>query len=433
MRIAILGGGFTGLTAAHTLTTKEREVSLFEKENILGGLATGFKSDGWDWYLERTYHHMFSNDEAILSFAEEIGWKGIVFDSPLTSSLYEYQSKLIQFPLDTPFDLLKLSLLSLPERLRVGMVLAFLKYGPFLSLYERESTLDLLRKTMGRKAADIFIEQMLRKKFGKYADKIIASFIWARITKRTKKLAYIEGGFQSFINYIAASCEKKGVSINRGTQVISVIRTQNGFTIEWIKDGKKYNGIFDKIISTLPTPIAAKLFTNILDPNTIERWNHIHYLAATNLILETEKPLLNATYWLSICVPRMPMMVVVQHTNFMDKKYYGGRHITYIGNYMETSDPLFRMDTPAALEFFSPHLEAITPGFMKQQIKPYYLKAAFAQPIFDKEFVHRKPDFITEVPGLYIANLDMTYPYDRGTNFAVSLGKKVASLITSSL
>jgi len=56
-------------------------------------------------------------------------------------------------------------------------------------------------------------------------------------------------------------------------------------------------------------------------------------------------------------------------------------------------------------------------------------KAPFAQPIFDKEFVKNKPYFITPVKNFFIANLDMTYPYDRGTNYAVKLGKEVAKFI----
>jgi hypothetical protein len=51
------------------------------------------------------------------------------------------------------------------------------------------------------------------------------------------------------------------------------------------------------------------------------------------------------------------------------------------------------------------------------------------QPIFDATFIQNKPDFITSTPGFIIANLDMTYPYDRGTNYAVQLGNKAAEIV----
>ena len=43
MKVAIIGGGFTGLTAAYELTKHGHRVTLFEASNELGGLAFGFK------------------------------------------------------------------------------------------------------------------------------------------------------------------------------------------------------------------------------------------------------------------------------------------------------------------------------------------------------------------------------------------------------
>ncbi|MFN4212888.1 MAG: FAD-dependent oxidoreductase, partial [Microgenomates group bacterium] len=89
MKIAILGGGFSGLTAGYYLAKKSHQVTIFEKEKILGGLASGFKVDNWDWYLERTVHHLFANDYHILNFAKEVGFNKIFFKEPETASLYK--------------------------------------------------------------------------------------------------------------------------------------------------------------------------------------------------------------------------------------------------------------------------------------------------------------------------------------------------------
>ena len=43
MRIAIIGAGFTGLTAGFKLSQKGHQVTIFEKEKKAGGLAGGFK------------------------------------------------------------------------------------------------------------------------------------------------------------------------------------------------------------------------------------------------------------------------------------------------------------------------------------------------------------------------------------------------------
>ena len=59
----------------------------------------------------------------------------------------------------------------------------------------------------------------------------------------------------------------------------------------------------------------------------------------------------------------------------------------------------------------------------------FVFKALYAQPIFDHDFEKNMPTFKTPDKNFFVANLDMTYPYDRGTNYAVKLGKQVARLI----
>lgn len=40
-----------------------------------------------------------------------------------------------------------------------------------------------------------------------------------------------------------------------------------------------------------------------------------------------------------------------------------------------------------------------------------------------------KPTYETPIQNAYLANMSLVYPEDRGTNFAVDVGNKVASLI----
>ena len=39
------------------------------------------------------------------------------------------------------------------------------------------------------------------------------------------------------------------------------------------------------------------------------------------------------------------------------------------------------------------------------------------------------PPFVSEIAGVYNANIQQVYPWDRGTNYAVEIGNKVAKLI----
>ncbi|MCL4862822.1 MAG: FAD-dependent oxidoreductase, partial [Caldilineaceae bacterium] len=77
LRVAIVGGGVTGLTVAYDLTrtqsTVPPKVTVFEGGGHLGGLAAGFKGrPTWDWPLEHYYHHLFTSDRAMFELVREI-------------------------------------------------------------------------------------------------------------------------------------------------------------------------------------------------------------------------------------------------------------------------------------------------------------------------------------------------------------------------
>lgn len=434
MKIAILGGGFTGLTAAYYLRKKGLTVHIFEKEAVLGGLASGFRAKGWNWPLERVYHHLFTNDTDIIGFAQETGFTGLMPIYPETSSLYRTKNGLQSYKLDSPGDLLTFPLLSLVERLRAGIVLGFLKFSPFFKWYESASAASFLKRYMGTQAWNQLFAEMFRKKFGKYAEKVLTSFFWARITKRTKNLLYIKGGFQTFIDHIEKTLTEQGVSIETGVAVTDVREKSGKYAVKMTTDGETKNSPqreeeFDAVICTLPTPIIPRITSALFPKSYLEQLKKISYLGAINLIIESTEPVLEQTYWLSVLAPEIPIMVLVQHTNAVDTDNYAGKHLLYLGNYLEMTDPLFKKTDEELLELYAPYLEQLKPGFTKTITRTFAFKAPFAQPIYDTPFLKAVPTFTTSSKNFFIANLDMTYPYDRGTNYAVKLGKDVSDLL----
>lgn len=442
MKIVILGGGFTGLTAAYYLRKKGHTVHIIEKEVVLGGLASGFHAKGWNWPLERVYHHLFTNDTDIIGFAQETGFTGLMPIYPETSSLYQTKNGLQSYKLDSPADLLRFPLLSLSERLRAGLVLGFLKFSPFLKWYESASAASFLKKYMGTQAWNQLFAEMFRKKFGIYAEKVLASFFWARITKRTKNLLYIKGGFQTFIDHLEKTLTEQGVKIKKGIVVTDVREKGGKYAVKMGAGGgtgDTYGNSrtvgayreeeFDAVICTLPTPIISRITSALFPKSYLDQLKNISYLGAINLIIESTEPLLKQTYWLSILAKEIPIMVLVQHTNAIDRENYGGKHLLYLGNYLEMIDPLFKKTDEELLKLYAPYLEQLKPGFTKTITRTFAFKAPFAQPIYDKSFLTAVPSFTTASKNFFIANLDMTYPYDRGTNYAVKLGKEVSDML----
>lgn len=430
MKIVIFGGGLTGLSAAYYLSQKGNEITIIEKMERVGGLAGGFKQPKWKWEIERTYHHIFKNDTAILALSKQIKFDTFTFSTPTTASLFGERNNYRIFPVDSPKDFLLLPELSPVSKLRAGFTLVFLKLSPYLTWYEKISSSEFLKKTMGREAWTVLWEQLFQKKYGVYVNTILAAFIWARIKKRTQQLGYPTGGFQSFVDAVAQADKQNGVSIITSSSVQSVQKIKRGYEVKTINNGGEQNTYkADIIISTLPFPVSCQIMENVLGQDYAREQNKRKYLFAVNLILKTKEPILSNTYWLNVGAKDIPIMCIVQHTNFIDPKEYGGDKICYVAWYVEKGSDLLTKNGKELLDFVLPHLKNIAPHLNETPEVIELFKAPYAQPIFDTEFIKIQRTFSTPAKYIYVANMDMTYPYDRGTNYAVQLGKDVSNFI----
>lgn len=409
MKIAIIGGGITGLSAAYTLTKKGHEVTVFERESYLGGLAYGFKQKDWEWHLEGAYHHMFTNDEAILTLAHELGiGDKLITKRPNTSNYW--RGEFHQF--DSPMHLLKFNGLSISDKLRTGLLVAFCKLYPFWQTLEGTTAKEFFIRWGGLRAWETIWEPLMAGKFGDLDNAIAASWLWARIHKRTPSLVYFDGGFQTFVDAIVSEIKKRGGIIKTGTTVTSI------------------DTRFDRTLVTTPTPIAEKIFPGIAKPASLT----IPHLHAQVLILETKKPILDSVYWLSVLDRTFPFLAMVAHTNFMDKKHYGGNHITYVGNYLPDGHKYLKMTKEQLLKEFLPYIKKINPKLTSKilNLKSYLFTAPYAQPVHQVNYSKKAPPLESPIPDVFLANMDSIVPWDRGTNYAVELGVKAAGAILAS-
>lgn len=426
MRIGIIGAGFTGLSAAYYLTRAGHDVEIFELDSKPGGLAIGYKEDKWKWTLEKHYHHWFTNDKSVLDLAADIGHK-VVIRRPKTSNYVDggiYQ-------LDSPTSLLKFPKLSIVDRLRTGISLALLRYNPNGKPLERFEAEPYLKKSMGKKAYKKLWEPLMVNKLGKYSKEVSLAWFWARINKRTSSLAYPEGGFLEFALHLQNVIEKQGGKFHYKTEVLK-LESHDNPKIKYKVSGQLsvVSGQFDAVLVTVPGFLFQKIAPDLPESYNA-RLKKLKGIGATNLVLRLNKQFLtDGTYWLSMSDLKSPILAVVEHTNFMDSENYGNEHVVYLGNYMPTDDPRYALSADQVLKSYDSWLKKINPDYEKSIIDCNLFKAPFAQPILYKNYSKVIPPFATPLENVYLANIEQVYPWDRGTNYAVELGKKVAKLIS---
>ena len=417
MKIAIIGAGFTGLAAGLKLQEKGHSIAIFEKDSFPGGLALGFENPKWQWSLEKHYHHWFTNDNSVLSLARKINYP-VLIKRPKTSVYVDDGI----YKLDSVLDVLRFPKLSLLQRLRMGLAIAILKYNPFWIPLEKYKVSDILPKIMGKKTYLTLWEPLLFKKFGTFAKDISLAWFWARIVKRTPSLAYPQGGFLKFANALVSVIEKKGGKVLFKNQIKKINPRKNGkVAVD--------NHIFDKVIVTLPSFFFIQI-TPKLKENYKKKLLSLKGLGAINLVLRLKKPFFkDNTYWLNICNKKYPIMGVIEHTNFMDKKYYNNEHLVYLGNYLPYDHPFMSKNKKELLDIYDPLLKKINKNYKSYIIDTHLFSVPFAQPIIPINYSKIIPPFETPLKNVYLANIQQVYPWDRGTNYAVELGEKVSDLI----
>ncbi len=451
VRVAILGAGIAGLAAAHELARGGHDVTIYEAAAQVGGLASGFRDEQWDWPLERFYHHLFSTDEAIRRLVGEIGYGDrLSFRRQITAQWWNGRPYPVQGGMNAitlgPARLqvpalvaTALSVVSYPgmpllHRMRMGAVSAYLKYlvRDWRPL-EKSTAAEWTRRWMGETVSRSFVHPLLEGKFGPYADQVNMAWLWARLKTRSFLLGYFEGGFQGFADALLADVRRKGVRVELQTPVSAVTQLPDS---RWSVTPARREApeastfpAFDAVIATVSPGLLGKLAPQ-LPPNYLEQTRKLRSLGAVVMTLALRHPLTKDVYWMNMPKDEFPFLALVEHTNFIGPEHYGGDRLVYCGDYLEPTHEYFQLSQEELLERFIPALKKINPAFEPSWVRATWLhREVYAQPIVPVNHSRHIPPLATPLRGLYWASMSQVYPWDRGTNFAVDLGQRVAKQV----
>ena len=430
--VAVIGAGFTGLTASYELAKKGISVTVLEADTEIGGLAAAFNVGGEK--LERFYHHWFTNDMEVMKLIDELGLKNRVEISPTNTGVY-YANKF--FKLSTPWDLLNFTPLAITDRIRLGLLTLRARRVKNWMALEGKTAHEWLRELGGENVYRVVWQPLLKGKFGPYAEQISAVWFWNKLKLRggsrgkggEERLAYFKGGFAGLADALAQKIRGLGGRIETSAPVSEVAPVDEGWQIATPK------GVFtsDRVIATAALPLIADMVRGWAGHDYVKSLERIQYIGNVCLVLELDRPL-SKIYWLNVNDPSFPFVAVIEHTNFQRPETYGGTHIVYLSKYLPHTDSLYSMSADELLDYALPYLQKMFPKMERNWIQRHHLwRARWSQPVVEKYYSSLIPAQDGPKDGLHICSMAQIYPEDRGTNYAVrdgrSTGNRIAGLI----
>lgn len=425
MQVGIVGAGIAGLTAAYELGKAGHKVTVFEQEAQAGGLSGTFKDERWEWPLEKFYHHLFASDDIVLNFSREIGLGAkVFFPKPVTAIWHDGDMNAF----DSPLAVLRYPYLSFVDKMRVGLVIFYLRLSKNWQPLEGVTAHEWLPRYVGWRAYEGLFEPLLANKFGDSYREVNMAWFWARMHKRTQRLGYYVGGYQTLIDTLVEKVQAQGNVVRLKAAVSRIESCAAGVCLHVTDEVHE----FDSVLATVSPQVMLRLAPD-LPEDYLAQIQGLRSAGALTLILALERPVTDGLYWINLPQGQFPFLAFVEHTNYQSPEHYGGDYLVYLGDYPGPDEPHSIMSKEELLQEFLPHLTKFNPAFEPSWVRKSWLfREAYAQPVPPVNYSEQIPPIRTPIPDLYWASMSHVYPWDRGSNYAVEMGQKLARMAAAS-
>ena len=431
--VAIVGAGFTGLTAGYVLAKRGRKVLIIEADDTPGGLAGTFAFDD-GIKVEKFYHHWFNNDVYVPELVKELGLDGDVILLPTRTGMY-FNGRM--WKLSTPLDLLRFKALSFIDRIRLGLLVFQVRRIKDWKSIEHLSIREWLEPLCGKSIYKVVWEPLIESKFSVFAEAVNAVWMWKKLVLRGstrnekggEELAYFKGGFGRLAEALVSAIRRHGGEVRFGQKVIGV--EAQGRRLEALRTDK---GVVRarQYLLTPALPIIAEILAPASDPEWILRLKRVKYLGNICLVLRLKQSL-SETYWLNVNDPGFPFVGVIEHTNFDTPENYKGTHIAYLSRYLAKEDSVYGYSDDEYFNFAMGHLQRMFPQLERSWVIDYKVwRSDFAQPVTERNYSTYVPSHETPFDNALISTMAQIYPEDRGTNYAIREGRAVAKKMEGS-
>jgi protoporphyrinogen oxidase len=407
---AVIGGGISGLASAYRVAGLGHRVTLFEGEDFLGGLGTTFPYR--DGHLERFYHCVLPTDAALIALIRELGLEA---DLQWRQTQMGFMYRRRVYPLNSALDLLRFGPLTLPERMRMGLLGLTARFRGLDDSLDQVTAADWIRRKAGDRAFEILWKPLLSAKIGDHYPALPALWLSSRMNREKSAGPEMKGclkrGYRSLIDAFQRALEQRGVRIRMGTRVARIDR--DGEQLVLAIDGGAIE-TFDQVVSTSPLVQFQKMTAGLgLDPRITGL--KLDYQGVVSGVFLTEKPL-TRYYWMPFVDCGTTAQGAIEMSNLVPLERSAGLHVNYLVNYTHRDGPLFRTPDAEMLALYRADLERLFPEAARTVVDQFLFRAPFVEPIWMLNYRRMTPP-TTIIPGrLFLACTAQVYPHVNSWN-----------------
>lgn len=270
--VGILGAGISGLSAAYKLSQKNIDVTVYEKENQVGGAIKTHSENGW--LVEEGPNTLMVKSKKFWELLDELNLKSESIEAGKTAQkrFIVKNSEPIPLPM-SPGSFLTTNLFSAKAKFRLFK-------EPFASRSnkEDESIADFITRRLGNEPLEYAVNPFVSGIYAgdpktlsvkhtfaslwdmeqQYGSLFMGMFKRKRNNNSPKRaLLSFENGNQQLAIAIADALENK---VQTETEIQSVVKKGDQWLVEGQRNGRAFTDEHDIIVSTLPAHSLFSIF-----------------------------------------------------------------------------------------------------------------------------------------------------------------------------
>lgn len=402
-KVAVLGAGPTGLSAAWKLAQQNLEVDVLEKKDVVGGMSASIKRHNCTVDYGPHNFHVKKTDP-----------------SPLIRSIYDYDLQtldrktrmLLQDKIYTyPFRISEL-LLGLSPGLIFKIMVSYFgqrvknmasraapdsfeawginNFGPVL--YDLCFG-DYTSKVWGRSPAKLSVKLAKQK----VINKLSLAFIIKRMLGLSKHLEqftyyqefiYPKEGCGHYYEELAKNVTYMGGNISLNVQIEKIIMKDGKVrAICFKKDGIEREVEYDGVVSSIPLYTLINLMDPAPEEKIVQRANLLQYRALLLIYLVIDKKLITDSQLIYLLDKKFKCHRITEQKNFSPTTVPENQTIITVERGCDKNDELWNASDKELFEMVLDDVKHLEKFFTKEHIKDYFVERLDdVYPVFDLDY-----------------------------------------------